>query len=222
MESKLIDRRIPEYTKGEEVFSMVLSIISGALSVAILVFCLIVANKNNNAYGVVTSSIYCASLIILNSISSVYHGLRKYIPKKVFQILTHCMIFVLIASTYAVVLLSSIRQLNPAIAWTFFGIECGIAVFAITFISVDLEKNRLLSVLCYFIMALAILPIFKIAIEAMSLDGFILFVSGVVVYSISLLVYLIEKKVKYLHCVFHTLFFLATSIQFIAIISYCL
>lgn len=222
MESKLIDRRIPEYTKGEEVFSMVLSIVGGALSVAVLVFCLIVAVKSENVYAIVTSSIYGSSLILLNSISSVYHGLRKYIPKKVFQILTHCIIFMLIASTYAVALLSSIRQVNPVIAWTFFGIEWGIAVIAITFISIDLEKNRLLSIICYFLMALAILPIYKIAIEAMSMDGFILFVSGVVIYSIALLVYLIEKKFKYLHCVYHILFFLATTLQFIAIISYCL
>lgn len=222
METKLIDRRIPEYTKGEEVFSMVLSIVSGALSVAVLVFCLIVALKNNNVFGVVTSSIYGASLIILFSISSVYHGLKKYIPKKVFQILNHCIIFMLIAATYTVVLLSSIRQLNPVIAWTFFGIEWGIAAFAITFISVDLEKNKMLSIICSIVMGWIIVPIYKIAIEAMSMDGFVLFVIGIILYTLALITYMLEKRVKYLHCVYHILFLLASAVQFISLISYCL
>ena len=222
MESKLIDRRIPEYTKGEEVFSMVLSIVSGALSVAVLVFCLIVAAKNNNVYGVVTSSIYGASLIILFSISSVYHGLKKYVPKKVFQILNHCAVFFLIAGTYTVVLLSSIRQFNPVIAWTLFGIECGIAAFAITFISVDLEKNRLLSIICFIVMGWTLVPFYKVAIEAMSMTGFVLFVIGIGLYTLSLITYIVEKRVKYIHCVYHILFLFASAVQYISIISYCL
>jgi hemolysin III len=201
---------------------MVLSIVSGALSVAILVFCLIVATKNNNVYGVVTSSIYGASLIILYSISSVYHGLRKYIPKKVFQILNHCAIFMLIAGTYTVILLSSIKQVNPVIAWTFFGIEWGVAAFAITFTSVDLEKHKMLSVICYIIMGWAILPIFKIAIAAMGLEGFVLLMTGIALYTIALIVYMLEKRMKYLHSVFHIVFLIGSVVQFLSIILYCL
>lgn len=222
MGTKLIDRRIPEYTKGEEVFSMILSIVGGALSVAVLVFCLIVAIKNNDVYAVVSSAIYGASLVILYSLSSVYHGLRKYIPKKVFQILNHCAIFMLIAGTYTVILLSSVKQVNPVAAWTFFGIEWGIAVFAIIFSSIDLEKYRILSIVCYIVMGWAIVPIYKVAIEVMSLDGFILFISGIILYTIALITYMLENRIKYLHCAFHILFLLGSAVQFFSIISYCL
>ncbi len=222
MGTKLIDRRIPEYTRGEEVFSMVLSIVGGTLSVAVLVFCLIVALKNNNGYAVVSSAIYGASLLILYSMSSVYHGLRKYIPKKVFQILNHCAIFMLIAGTYTVLLLGSVRQINPVIAWTMFGIEWGVAAFAITFTSVDLEKNRILSIVCYIFMGWAILPFYKITIEAISVDGFILFISGIILYTTALIAYMLERRMKYLHCVFHILFLLGSAVQFFSVILYCL
>lgn len=222
MGTKLIDRRIPEYTRGEEIFSMVLSIVGGALSTAVLIFCLIVALKNNNGYAVVASAIYGSSLIVLYSMSSVYHGLRKYIPKKVFQILNHCAIFMLIAGTYTVILLGSIRQVNSVIAWTLFGIEWGIAVFAITFSSVDLEKYRILSIVCYIVMGWAILPFYKITIEAISMDGFILFISGIVLYTAALIAYMLEKRMKYLHCIFHILFLLGSGVQFFGIILYCL
>ena len=222
MGTKLIDRRIPEYTRGEEIFSMVLSIIGGALSVAVLVFCLIVSVMHKNVFAVVSSAIYGSSLIIMYCMSSLYHGLKKYIPKKVFQILTHCAVFMMTASTYMVILLGSIRQVNTAIAWTFFGIEWGIAVLAITFSSVDLEKNKILSIICYIVMSCAILPIYKFAIAAMGLEGFILFVIGIILYIMALVNYMFEKKVKYLHCFFHLMFLLGSAIQFISIISYCI
>ena len=222
MGTKLIDRRIPEYAKGEEVFSMVLSIIGGALSVAVLVFCLIVAVKNKNVYGVVGSSIYGASLIIFYSFASIYHGFRKYIPKKIFQILTHCAIFLLVASTYIIILLSSIRQVNPIIAWTFFGIELGLAALAITFSSIDLEKYKLLSVTCYLVMIWTILPIYRFAIEAMSYEGFFTIILGIIFYTITLIIYLLEKKIKYMHCLVHIMFLIGSAIQFYGIITYCI
>lgn len=222
MRTKLIDRRIPEYTRGVEIFSMSLSIIASALSAAALVFCVIVSSWNMNKYGVVSSSIYGAAALILYTMSSIYHGLKKYIPKKVFQILAHCAIYFFIAGTYTVVSLSAIRQINPIAGWTIFGIEWGIAALAITFTSVDLEKYKILSIVCYAVMSLAILPIYGIAVKAMGTNGFALFMSGLVFYVISLIVYMFEKRMKYLHCIFHVCFLLGSIFQFFSIIKYCL
>lgn len=222
MRTKLIDRRIPEYTRGVEIFSMSLSIIASALSAAALVFCVIVSSWNMNKYGVVSSSIYGAAALILYTMSSIYHGLKKYIPKKVFQILAHCAIYFFIAGTYTVVSLSAIRQINPIAGWTIFGIEWGIAALAITFTSVDLEKYKILSIVCYAVMSLAILPIYGVAVKAMDTNGFALFMSGLVFYVISLIVYMFEKRMKYLHCIFHMCFLLGSVFQFFSIIKYCL
>ena len=74
--TKLSDRQLPDYTKGEEIFNMVSHIVGGALGLAALVLCVVFSAIHRNPWAVVGSSIYGASLVTLYTISSVYHGLR--------------------------------------------------------------------------------------------------------------------------------------------------
>ena len=120
---KLKDRVLPTYTKGEEIMNMVTHILGAVLGVVAVVLCVIVAACNNNVYGIVSGSIYGTSLIILYTMSSIYHGLKpNTTAKKVFQILDHCTIFVLIAGCYTPVALCNIREVDPAAGWTIFGV----------------------------------------------------------------------------------------------------
>ena len=112
----LKDRRLPDYTRGEDIANMVTHIIGGALGIAILVFAIIIPALHGNVWGVVGGSIYGASLVTLYSVSSVYHGLRPGMGKKVMQVIDHCMIYFLIAGTYTPILLSSVRREYPALA----------------------------------------------------------------------------------------------------------
>ena len=80
---KLSERRLPNYTKGEEIMNMVTHIVGGALGVAALTLCVIFAAIHRNVYGVVGSAIYGACMSALYSLSSVYHGLRPVTGKKV-------------------------------------------------------------------------------------------------------------------------------------------
>src|SRR5574344_1859076 len=98
---KIDDRELPDYTKGEEIFNMVTHIVGGALGITITVLCIIVAGIHHNVYGIVTASIYGATMILLYTMSSVYHGLKQGTrAKKILQVLDHCTIFLLIAGTY--------------------------------------------------------------------------------------------------------------------------
>ena len=63
--TKLIDRKLPNYTKGEEITNMVSHILGGALGVIALVLCVIFSALHHNPWGVVGSAIYGASLILL-------------------------------------------------------------------------------------------------------------------------------------------------------------
>ncbi len=118
---------------------MVSHIVGGAIGVVVLVLCVIVAAVHGNVYGVVSSAIYGSSMILLYTISSIYHGLKSGTAKKVFQVLDHCTIYILIAGTYTPILLSAMRVVNPAVAWTIFGIEWGLTLFAITLTAIDLK-----------------------------------------------------------------------------------
>ncbi|MEI3356534.1 MAG: hemolysin III family protein [Clostridia bacterium] len=86
-------------------------IVGGALGIVALVLCVVFAAIHKNVYGVVSGAIYGAMMIVLYTMSSIYHGLSpKRKSKKVFQVLDHCSIFLLIAGSYTPFALCTIRQ----------------------------------------------------------------------------------------------------------------
>ncbi len=147
--TKLADRALPKYTKGEEVFNMVSHIVGGALGIAALVLCVVFSAIRGDAWGVVGSAIYGASLILLYSASSIYHGLNHPMAKKVMQVIDHCTIYFLIGGTYTPILLTAIREHDPVWAWVLFGIVWGLAAMATTLTAIDLKKFSKLSMACY-------------------------------------------------------------------------
>lgn len=74
--TKLKDRVLPYYTKGEEIFNMTSHIVGGAFGIVALVLCVVFAAIHHNGYGVVSSSIYGVTMILLYTMSSIYHGLK--------------------------------------------------------------------------------------------------------------------------------------------------
>ena len=77
--TKLAERILPKYTKGEEIFNMTSHIVGGGLGVVALVLCVVFAAVRGNVYGVVSGAIYGATMIILYTMSSIYHGLRPHL-----------------------------------------------------------------------------------------------------------------------------------------------
>ena len=82
--TKLEDRVLPSYTKGEEIFNMVSHIVGGGLAIAALVLCVVFAAIYSDAWGVVGSAIYGGTMVVLYTMSSIYHGLHRNTAKKVF------------------------------------------------------------------------------------------------------------------------------------------
>jgi len=137
--TKLADRKLPDYTKGEEIFNMVSHIVGGSLGVAYLVLCVIFAALHRNAWGVVGSAVYGASVISLFTMSSVYHGVRPEGAKKVLQVIDHCTIYFMIAGTYTPYTLCTLRTVKPVAAWVVFGVVWGMAALAVTLTAIDLK-----------------------------------------------------------------------------------
>ena len=97
---KLAERILPVYSIGEERMNMVSHITGGGLGVIALVLCIVKAAIHQNTWGVVSAVIYGVSLICLYTVSSVYHGLRPGMAKKVMQVIDHCTIYFLISGSY--------------------------------------------------------------------------------------------------------------------------
>ncbi len=222
MRTKLSDRILPTYTKGEEIFNMVSHIVGGAFGITVLVMCVIISALNGNVWGVVSSAIYGASMILLYCMSSIYHGLRAGTAKKVLQVLDHCTIYILIAGTYTPILLSAMRISHPVIAWVVFGIEWGCAALAITFTAIDLKQYRVFSMICYIVMGWAIIFAVVPTIEALTMPGFLYVLGGGILYTIGAVLYGVGKKRRYMHNAFHVFVLGGSVLQFIGIAFYAL
>ena len=109
MRIRLSERKLPDYTRGEELFNMISHIAGGALAVTTLVLCVVKSVLAGRVAGIVSSAVYGGCMLLMYCMSSIYHGLRPSLGKKVLQVLDHCAIYFMIAGTYTPILLCAIR-----------------------------------------------------------------------------------------------------------------
>ncbi len=222
MRTKLMDREMPDYTKGEERFNMISHIVGGAIGVAALVLCIVRSALHHNGYGLAGSIVFGVSMILLYTMSSVYHGLRDGMGKRVLQVLDHCTIYVLIAGTYTPLLLSAMRPIDPVSSWGLLAVVWGLAAVAITLTAIDLKRFRVLSMVLYIGMGWTILFRLPLLIQAVGWGGFALILAGGLCYTVGAVLYGMGKKKRYMHSVFH-LFVIAGSVcHLLAILLYAL
>ena len=218
---KLKDRILPNYTKGEEIFNMTSHIVGGVLGIVATVLCVVFAAIHGNVYGIVSGAIYGVTMIILYTMSSIYHGLspKKY-AKRVFQVLDHCSIFLLIAGSYTPFALCTIREIDPITGWAIFGIIWGFAILGIVLNSIDIKKFKVFSMICYLAMGWCIILRVNILPQALGTAGFVLLVLGGVSYTVGAVLYGLGKKRKYMHSIFHLFILLGSLLQFLCILLY--
>jgi len=222
MRIPLVNRRLPDYTRGEEIFNMVSHIAGGAFAILAAIFCVVKAALGGGAWAIATSAVYGVTMIVLYCMSSIYHGLRPSLGKKVLQVLDHCSIYFMIAGTYTPILLVSMRPLYPELAWIVFGAEWALSALAVTLTAIDLRQYRIFSMFCYIFMGWAIIFVAPYAVHALSAAGFWLLLSGGLAYTLGAILYGIGSKRRWFHSMFH-LFVLAGSIlQLFAIFLYVL
>lgn len=218
--TKLSDRQLPDYSRGEEIMNMVTHIVGGAIGIAALILCVIRAAWHGNLCGVITSAVYGTTMTTMFTISSVYHGLTTDHSKKVMQVIDHCTIYFLIAGTYTVLVLSALRPRYPALGWSLFAFEWAMALLAATLTAIDLKKYSVFSMACYIGMGWAILPFARQCIEVLTTPGFLLLLSGGIAYTVGSILYGLGKKKKWMHSVFHIFVDLGALLQFLCVALY--
>lgn len=219
--TKLRDRILPIYSKGEEIFNMTSHIVGAALGIVATTLCVIFSAIHKNGYGVVSGAIYGATMILLYTMSSIYHGLKpERFSKKVFQVLDHCSIFLLIAGSYTPFALCSFREYNSALGWTIFGIIWLMAILGITLNSIDIKKFKVFSMICYLGMGWCIIFTAKLLPTLLGNVGVTLLVAGGIAYSLGAILYGLGKKLKWMHSIFHMFILLGSILQFFCILLY--
>lgn len=218
--TRLSERLLPNYTRGEEIMNTVTHIVGGVIGLVALVMCVAFAALHHNTYGIVCSAIYGVCMIALYCVSSVYHGLPAGMGKKVMQVIDHCTIYFLIAGTYTVMALSAIRPAYPRLGWGLFAFEWVMAAIATTLTAIDLKVYSVLSMICYIGMGWAIIPFAGIVLEVLTLPGFLLLLLGGISYTIGAVLYGLGRTRKWMHSVFHIFVDLGSFLQFLSVLMY--
>jgi len=169
---------------------------------------------------VVSGAIYGATLLIMFTVSSIYHGLKPGKAKRVMRVINHCDIYFLIAGTYTPILLTAIRPNNPAVAWSVFGVEWALTAIAVTLNAIDLKRFEKISMACYIGMGWCIIVLIRPTVEALTMNGFLMLLFGGISYTIGAVMYGVGKRVRYMHSVFHVFVLIGSVLQFFAILFY--
>ncbi len=204
------------YSKGEEIFNAVSHIVGGAFGLTALVVGLIFAFP----YGVKMAavSVFGISIIILYTMSALYHFLPNGRAKAVFRVFDHCTIFLLIAGTYTPFCLIALG--GTAFCYPILIAEWTMAVLGITGNAIAMNNKVIkgLSMACYFVMGWLILVAFVPLYANLSAVSFWLLLAGGAAYTSGIIFYAFGKKVKYFHSIWHLFDLAGTALQFASIL----
>lgn len=201
-ESKEKETKIPlnkRYTLGEEIFNSVSHGVGALLAVAGTVVLIVMTALYSDPWGVVSSAVYGGTLIILYTMSTLYHAITNEKAKRVMRVMDHVTIFLLIAGTYTPITLVTLRG---TLGWVLFGFIWGAAALGIVLNAIDLERFRKISVVCYIIMGWAIIAAIVPLINSLPTISLVFLLIGGVLYSVGVIFYAI-KKIKYFHSIWH-------------------
>lgn len=209
-------RRGKLYSIGEEIFSSVSHGVGALIGVAALVLMIIFAARAHNVYGVVSGSIYGATMIILFTMSTLYHAIQAPRAKKVFRVMDHCSIYLLIAGTYTPLLLCTVREHG---GWILFGVMWGLTVLGVVFNSINLEKFKLVSLISYVAMGWAALAIWGPIKAALPTAAIWLLLAGGLAYMGGIVFYCL-KKIPYMHSIWHLFVLGGSVLHFLCVLLY--
>jgi hemolysin III len=205
----------PQYTTVEERINALTHGIGTVLSIAGLVILVVCAASYGNGWHIVSFSIFGSSLIILYTASTLYHSITHATAKRVFRILDHSAIFILIAGTYTPFMLVSIRG---GWGWSIFGVIWAYAILGIILKVFYIGRFKKISVAVYVIMGWLCIVAFKEIIANVSSLSLILLIIGGLSYTFGV-IFFAWRKLPYNHALWH-LFVLSGSIfHYFAVLS---
>jgi hemolysin III len=178
---------------------------------------LILAAIPSGAVATTGASVFGASMIILYLSSTLYHAFPHSRTKRVFQVLDHSSIFLLIAGTYTPFTLS---VLQGAWGWTLFGIVWGLAIFGIVLKSIGGAGTSRLSIALYLGMGWLAVAAVKPLWSTLSGWGLFWLLMGGIMYSGGVIFFAYDHRVRYAHFIWHLFVLAGTISHVVAILGY--
>ena len=206
----------PRYSIGEEIANSVTHGVGVVLSIGGLAILTAFASVLGNAWHIVSSSIFGATLILLYASSTLYHSIQLPRVKRILQVIDHSAIFLLIAGTYTPFTLVTLRG---AWGWTIFGVVWGLAVTGIIFQVTRLRKWPVISLALYVGMGWAVIVATKPLLAAIDPRGLLLLLLGGLSYTAGIVFY-VWRRLPYHHAIWHIFVLAGSAFHFFAILFY--
>ena len=211
--------RPANYTLGEEIAHAVSHGIGAVLGIAgLAVLIATAAERGAGAWQVVPCVIYGVAMVLLLTTSTLYHSIRNPRLKRVFRVLDHEMIFLMIAGSYTPILLITLRG---TLGWTLFGIVWGIAAAGMVFQGFFTGRFKGASTGLYVLMGWIVVVALKPLLEHMSAAGMGWLVAGGLCYTLGAIIYMF-KRVPYHHAAWHLMVLAGSICNYFAILWYVL
>jgi hemolysin III len=207
-------RRRPQ-NLGEEIANSV-SHGAGFLASLAMLPVLVIGALNDGAAAVVGAAIFGATVALLYLTSTIYHALPANRAKRVFQIVDHAAIYLLIAGTYTPFTLGVLRG---AWGWTLFGVIWGLAAIGIFVKSVQGIRYPRLSTVVYLAMGWLVLVAIKPLVSTVPAQGLLWLTAGGVAYTAGVGFYA-ARRMRYAHFVWHLFVLAGTACHCVAVLRY--
>lgn len=209
--------KIPKYSLSEERINSISHGAGAALGVAALTLCVVFSALHGDPWAVVSSAVYGGTLVIMYSLSAIYHALRITPAKRVFRVLDHCGVFLVLAGSYTPYTLVSLR--GP-IGWTIFGIIWGFTVLGIVLNAIDVDRFQGISAVINLVTGWGILFAVVPLAEVLPMPGLLLLFTGGACYTVGAVLYVMGSKIPYFHSVFHLFVIAGSALHFFSIFLY--
>ena len=213
-----MEHTMKRYTVGEEIFNSVTHGLGALLGVVGTVILIVLSAINGSSLAIGTSIVYGASLIVLYTMSTLYHAIASERAKAVLRVFDHTSIFLLIAGSYTPFCLIALQG-NPrgifvaAVVWI-----C--AVLGIVLNAVSLKKTEKFSMVLYVLMGWSVILVIKDVIAVLPTPAFWLLLLGGIAYTGGIAFYAMKKK--YMHSIWHLFVLTGSVLQYLCIAIYVL
>lgn len=193
--------------KGER-FNSITHMVGAAAALVGLIILVVSAAQTGDPWKIVSVSIYGVTLLLLYVSSTLYHSQRGK-AKMVFRRLDHYAIYLLIAGSYTPF---TMITLGSGWGWPIFGVIWGLAAVGIVLESLRPDGPRYQPLIIYLLMGWLVLMALGPLLQALPPEGFMLLLLGGLFYTVGVVFYALDKKVKHFHAIWH-LFVLAGSVS---------
>ena len=200
-------------SKGEEIANFVSHTVGAGLAILGFIMLIIRAAWFNNIPAIISYIVFSLGLMVLYTMSSIYHGLKPSKAKNVFEILDHSSIYFLIAASYTPFL---VLGLKSSMSITLLIIQWVICALGITFKAFFTGKFKGISTVVYLIMGWMIVFSWNELISKISPISIIFLVTGGILYSLGTIFYM-WKVCKFNHMIWHIFVVLGSIAHYIAI-----